>query len=366
MTTIQAPSGSTFNDFYGGITNFAAGTGTLAICNNVPQLSTIEAQFHGVIGKSVLDQSTRPTNNAASNDNITLVLAASNNGTLTLGLANQGTAPSPPGNPLAQANTYKGGTFISGGALFAANGNTYWDGTHGMMNDGHGNLATSASASVLNSATGTGPVTVNQGGTLGGSKVGGAIGMPSTGAVTINNGGYLLPGGGYYNDSTGQGSASYAFNGSAGTQAVAVDPAFNPTVGAVFHVLGNLNLNNGANVNFNFGSSGSDLINVGGALNLAGSVNINLNAINGATIYNGSPLFTGFTTLTGGTANLATTSGVTFVKNGNEIDLLKPGRRLSRSGAEASPTAAAIPGTRRRPTSRRPVCRTCSRATVTP
>ena len=61
-----------------------------------------------------------------------------------------------------------------------------------------------------NSATGTGPVTVNNGGILGGSIAGGAIGMPGTGPVTINAGGSLLPGGGWYVSSQGLGTGGYS------------------------------------------------------------------------------------------------------------------------------------------------------------
>ena len=183
------------------------------------------------------------------------------------------------------SNTYNGGTTISGGALFAANGTTYWNGTQRHANGGTagvGTILASNTASVPNSATGTGPVVVNAGGTFGGSKIGGAVGMPGTGPVTINAGGYLLPGGGYYVDPTGNGTGGWATKRHAGTMAVAVDPAFTPTVGPAFHVLGDLILNSGANVNFNFSSTASDTINVGGALNLAGgtgTVNISLNPI---------------------------------------------------------------------------------------
>ena len=116
-----------------------------------------------------------------------------------------------------------------------------------------------------NSATGTGPVVVKAGGTLGGSDhLGGAIGMPTTGPVTVQSGGYLLPGGGYFNDNTGAGSGSFAINGNftlggSETVAVAVDPAFTPTVGATpLHVLGDLNLCSSSTVNFNFNPTGGD------------------------------------------------------------------------------------------------------------
>ena len=59
---------------------------------------------------------------------------------------------------------------------------------------------------------------------------------------------------------------NWAPNGAAGTQAVAVDPAFHATAGPLFHVLGDLNLNGGANVNFNCFANNTDEIQVGGAL----------------------------------------------------------------------------------------------------
>ena len=40
----------------------------------------------------------------------------------------------------------------------------------------------------------------------------------------------MLPGGGYYNDNTGQGSASYVAGSNASV--TAIDPAFHPTAGA--------------------------------------------------------------------------------------------------------------------------------------
>ncbi len=190
-----------------------------------------------------------------------------------------------------------------------------------------------------NSATGTGPVVVKAGGTLGGSAhLGGAIGMPTTGPVTVQSGGYLLPGGGYFNDNTGAGSGSFAINGNftlggSETVAVAVDPAFTPTVGATpLHVLGDLNLCSSSTVNFNFNPTGGDSIVVGGNLNLAGgtgTVNIGISLAYDTTVNSGVPLFTFAGTLTGGTANIssptATALGDSFQVVGNQIDLITGG-----------------------------------------
>ncbi|MGO9109294.1 MAG: beta strand repeat-containing protein [Thermoguttaceae bacterium] len=324
------------DDYHGAITNFgSSGTATLAICNSNSQFNTIEAQLHLVIGKSIMDYSTtRSTNSANTNNNIAVKLLAGNNGTVTFGLAQQGETP--PGTTFAQSNTYAAGTTIAGGALFADNGSAYWDGAHGTPNDGLGNaLATATSATVLNSATGTGPVVVQQGGTLGGSAhLGGAIGMPTTGPVTIQSGGYLLPGGGYYYDSTGAASGSFATTSNAGSMAVALDPGFHPTVGATpLHVLGDLNLNSGSTVNFNFNTITNDSVIVGGALNLTGTVDIGISAIGNeslSSINSGLALFT-FGSLSGGTGNLqlsanATAIGDSLAVVGNSIDLVTGGK----------------------------------------
>ena len=161
----------------------------------------------------------------------------------------------------------------------------------------------SNTASVPNSATGTGPVVVNAGGTFGGSKIGGAVGMPGTGPVTIKPAATCSPAAATTSTPSGNGTGGWATSGHAGTMAVAVDPAFTPTVGPAFHVLGDLILNSGANVNFNFSSTASDTINVGGALNLAGgtgtvTIGINPIGISGDQINNGTLLFS-FTSLTG-------------------------------------------------------------------
>ena len=109
-----------------------------------------------------------------------------------------------------------------------------------------------------NSATGVGPVTVNNGGILGGSSAGGAVGMPSSGSVTINSGGTLVPAG--------------------LTWTTAAAPTFN--------VLGDLTLNAGSTVDFAFDPTNQDSIAVGGALTLptSGSVTINVNDLGG--LYN--------------------------------------------------------------------------------
>ncbi len=171
---------------------------------------------------------------ASSTDNIALHLAPTNIGSLTLGLAQI-----EPGSSMVAAstsNTYSGGTIIDGGALYAANGATY------------------ATSGTLNSATGTGLVTVDSvaspHGTLGGSSAGGAVGMPGTGPVTVNSGGTLVPAGSNWT--------------------TAAAPAFN--------VLGDLTLNAGSTVNYAFDSSHQDNIAVGGSLTLptSGQVTINV------------------------------------------------------------------------------------------
>jgi hypothetical protein len=120
-----------------GITNtHATNLSTLTIDGNVT------GTYAGLIGASI----------SGSNDNIALVLAPTNTGTLTL---NRDTGP---------FSTYSGGTTINGGKLIAAN-----------------------ELSGLGSATGTGPVAVNSGGTLGGT---GGVG----GAISVASGGHLAPG----------------------------------------------------------------------------------------------------------------------------------------------------------------------------
>ena len=370
-TAPQTPAAT--GAYFGGLNNYAAGTGTLAICNNALATSTsanetIEAQFRAVIGTQILDATSgRPTSGTASNNNICLQLLPNNNGTLTLGLGHYSPYGTTAGVNFSQANTYNGGTTISGGALFAANGSTYWDGARHREQRPRAPYGTAlvgpgSGASVPNSATGTGPVVVNVGGTFGGSLLGGAVGMPDSvayasgavgptggslnaGAVIVNSGGYLLPGGGYYVDATGNGGPNWAPNGSAGTQAVGADTNFHPTVGGTaFRVLGNLILNGGANVNFNVNPTSFDAINVGGALSLAptgGNVTVNLNSISSGALINGMPLFSGFSSFTvngSGLSNLNLVPNVILAGSGglsvgsdslklvnNQIDLLVPG-----------------------------------------
>ena len=329
--TMLSGAGSTTNDFCGGITNFnstpgGAGMGVLNLLNDMGQPASyyinphfIESQFHGIIGATILDASGRPTDSANSNNNIQLnLLAGTNNGgaypgfnglSLTLGLA--GSNEAPPAYPVNQSNTYSGGTNISGGALFAANGRVF-----------------STVQGQQNSATGTGYVVVNSGGTLGGSVAGGAVGMPGTGPVTINAGGYLLPGGGYFVSSQGLGAGGYASG--------ATIPTFTAKANLPLNVLGDLNLKAGANVNFNFDATHSDLLIVGGTLSLpaVGSVTINLDDTTGSgtNMASGTPIFE-FGSLANSfnpsQLSLGTVTppnaGVTFQKVGNEIDIVVPG-----------------------------------------
>ncbi len=325
--SMLSAAGVTTNDYCGGITSFNPSTGgTLGLLDDMGRpagyydtgkVRFIESQFHGVIGKTLLDATSRATDSAASQDNITLHLltGTSNSGdfpgfnglSLTLGLGGSNAAP--PAYPVSQSNTYNGGTIIDGGALWAANGRVF---------------STTDTATIKrNSATGTGPVAVNSGGTLGGSVAGGAIGMPSTGPVTVNSGGYLLPGGGFFIGANGLGNGGYG-SGSA-------IPTFTPKANLPLNVLGDLTLNSGANVNFNFDATRSDLVNIGGGLNLAGTVTVNLNAIGGtANVASGTPIFEYGGSLTGGTANLSlgassSVPGTTFQQVGNEIDIVVPG-----------------------------------------
>ena len=298
--------GSTQNDYCAGLTNSnSASTGTLNLFNDGTQNNWIESQFHGVIGANYFD--TESVYKIATYNNVALHLLANNCASLTLGLANQGS--SPPGQPLTESNTYNGGTTVDGGMLFASNGSTYNDGqNHGMTNNGYGlayNVTVTGVSSLTNqnapnSATGTGWVMVNSGGTIGGSRLGGAIGMPDAvayqqgavgsssgslgaGRVTIN-GGTLLPGGGYFVDASGGGAGGYVANGT----------NFTPTSGPTFHVLGDLVVNAGSNINFNFDSYNADQIAIGGELattNASPSNPIQLNLNDEGTMANGLTLF---------------------------------------------------------------------------
>ena len=281
------------SNYHGGITNFdGSKTSTLTI-NDSNNGVGHNATFQAVIGKLLTGTSAQI---ASSTNNIALHLAPTNLGSLTLGLAQI-----EPGSSMVAAstsNTYSGGTIIEGGALYAANGATY------------------ATSGTLNSATGTGLVTVatvaSPHGTLGGSSAGGAVGMPGTGPVTVNSGGTLVPAGSNWT--------------------TAAAPAFN--------VLGDLTLNAGSTVNYAFDSSHQDTIAVGGSLTLptSGQVTINVNDLGGLT--NGSPIFTfgslanpfssssfiigAYTTSGGSTTAPPTGFAYGFARNGNAIDLLAP------------------------------------------
>lgn len=136
----QRIGGLNSNNVNGGVTNTEATTSTLTIDGNVT------GTFTGLIGATAL---------SGSNNDLALVLASTNTGTLTLARGSE--------------NTYTGGTTINGGRLIAAN-----------------------DPSTFLSATGSGPVAVNNGGTLGG---GGAV----AGAVTVASGGHIAPSGVFNN-----------------------------------------------------------------------------------------------------------------------------------------------------------------------
>jgi fibronectin-binding autotransporter adhesin len=133
-----------FNQRVGGLTTTGANAASITNTHSTNQSTltvdgNVTGAYAGLIGTSI----------SGSNDNIALVLAATNTGTLTLNR--------PAGS------TYTGGTTINGGRLIAAAGD------------------------VAVSATGTGPVAVNNGGTLGGT---GGVGGP----ITVASGGHLAPG----------------------------------------------------------------------------------------------------------------------------------------------------------------------------
>jgi autotransporter-associated beta strand protein len=267
------------SNYHGGVTNFTGTMSTLTINDTVGN----NAKFEAVIGKLLTGTSAQI---ASSTDNIALHLASTNIGSLTLGLAQI-----EPGSSMVAAstsNTYNGGTIVDGGALYAANGLTY------------------ATTGTRNSATGVGPVTVNNGGTLGGSPAGGAVGMPTTGAVTVNNGGTLVPAGGSW------------------TTAAA----------PVFNVLGDLTLNAGSTVNYSFDAAHLDEVAVGGSLTLptSGQVTININDLGG--LHNAVPLFTFGNLVNAFNSSSFVIGGLStpapsgfaygFARNGSEIDLLAP------------------------------------------
>jgi autotransporter-associated beta strand protein len=133
----QQIGGLTSASANGAVTTTSATTKTLTISGNVT------GTYTGLIGAA------SSTVLPGATDNVALVLAPTNTGTLTLSRG--------------LGNTYNGGTTINGGRLIAAAGDPSL------------------------SATGTGPVAVNSGGTLGGT---GGVG----GAINVASGGHLAPG----------------------------------------------------------------------------------------------------------------------------------------------------------------------------
>jgi autotransporter-associated beta strand protein len=133
-----------FNQTVAGLESAAAGNGFVTNTSATTSTLTIDGSATGTM-TSLIGASTL----AGSNDNIALVLASTHTGTLTL---NRGAG-----------NTYNGGTTINGGRLVASAGDP------------------------AVSATGTGAVAVNNGGTLGGN---GGVGGP----ITVASGGRLAPG----------------------------------------------------------------------------------------------------------------------------------------------------------------------------
>ena len=258
VNTISSWSYGTEHAF-GGITNSnssstAAHPSVLTITDSAALAGSNATTFNAPIGQLQVGTASQI---AGTNNHVALTFSPTGaNVSLTLGLAQLTNASGAYINSTV-SNTYDGGTIINGGALYAANGGAYWDGTHGTG---------TAGSTPLNSATGTGAVTVNNGGILGGSASGGAVGMPSTGAVTVMNGGTLIPAGVNYQ--------------------AAASPAF--------HVLGNLNLNAGSTVDFTFDNNYSDQVAVGGALTLptTGSVSLDINNLTTGNIASGTPIFT--------------------------------------------------------------------------
>ncbi len=142
-----------FNQRVGGL-NSTAGNGFVTNTGSTSTL-TIDGDdtgnFAGLIGASTI---------SGSNDNIALVLASTNTGTLTLS------------NNTTFGNTYTGGTTINGGKLLAGN---------------------DLIINPFGSATGSGSIAINNGGTLGGT---GAVGdvISGMGTVTVASGGHIAPG----------------------------------------------------------------------------------------------------------------------------------------------------------------------------
>ncbi len=131
-----------FNQQIGGLDGTAVGNGVITNTGGTTSTMTIDGNVTG-------------TYTGIMNTDIALVLASTNTGTLTLN------------NMIG--NTYTGGTTISGGKLVAAN-----------------------DISGQQSATGSGPVAVNNGGTLGGN--GGVGDSGGAGTITVASGGHIAPG----------------------------------------------------------------------------------------------------------------------------------------------------------------------------
>jgi fibronectin-binding autotransporter adhesin len=193
------------------ITNTGGGPSTLTIDGNVT------GTYFGNLG--------------ASSANIALVLATTNTGSLTLSKS--------------FGNSYTGGTTIGGGKLIAAG------------------LAAA-------SETGTGPVTVNNGGTLGG---GSGAGNASTGPIAVNSGGHIAPTNDFNNGTSQQ-------TGSIGT----------------FSAFGNLSLASGSKLDMDLsypvsgGTGNSDRIAASGTVSATGgasSVGVNLGDPAGGAAGNG-------------------------------------------------------------------------------
>jgi fibronectin-binding autotransporter adhesin len=235
-TTLQAGNGNFDmngkNQRVATLTNPSGGTGALSCISSTGALSTLTidgnlaGEYSGLIGANT------PARLPGSTDNVAITLASTNTGTLTLrrGLG----------------NTYSGGTIINGGKLIAAN-------------DPGG----------LTSATGTGSVAVNNGGTLGG---GGAVG----GAITVASGGHIAPSGVYFNGTT----------------------LLTNTIGP-FSALGALTLNSGSRLDIELGapvfsiSGASDSINMPNAGGLsvpagASTIGVNLSDPAGGAAGNGT------------------------------------------------------------------------------
>ena len=248
-----------------GVTNSSVGVGTLHITGSAV------TTFGSAIGK-VAGQ-----NSAITNDNIALTLDSSFSGVLTLtygGLTVYADGSS------AVGNTYTGGTTVNGGLLLLNN---------------------SSSAS---SASGYGPVSVNNGGTLGGLGWAGSD-------TTVAAGGTLLPGA--------------------------------PGQPGTLHFATNLTLAANSAVNFNLSSGSDSMVAVNNTLTLptSGHVTINLTDLGGGLKSSPVPLFTfGSLASTFSASSLAIGSGLpagdsySFTETGGTIDLdLILTRNLTWSGS---------------------------------